>query len=149
MHAYGYLIKNQKVCASCSDPLLNDVSCNKQDCQGYRAKKAKKNKSVIDPVLTIFNFTNELKLLLENNWEPLLEYKIALTSNMVSDICNSGHYNSKALSLNTVCLVLFFDGAQFNKGQNGTIYVLEAMVANLPPLIRSAFRNLIKVCVYY
>ena len=69
----------------------------------------------------------------------IIIYSINATCESKRPPCNSKQYYSKALAHNSICLVLFFDGAQFNTGSNGTIYVLEAVIANLPPLKRSSF----------
>jgi hypothetical protein len=136
-------IQTLKVCSKCSDTLSNESICEKHEC--LRFKNSKKNKNKLDPILTEFEFTNELKLLLEKNWPTIIEYRMTLSRNLVSDICNSAHYTSKQLAINNISLCLFIDGAQFNKSNNGTIWAILGIVANLPPLIRSAFNNLIKI----
>jgi hypothetical protein len=136
-------IQTTKICSKCSDTLSNESICEKREC--LRFKNSKKNKNKLDPILTEFEFTNELRLLLEKNWPTIIEYRMTLSSNLVSDICNSAHYTSKQLSINNISLCLFIDGAQFNKSNNGTIWAILGIVANLPPLIRSAFNNLIKI----
>ncbi len=136
-------IQTIKICSKCSDTLSNESICEKREC--LRFKNSKKNKNKLDPILTEFEFTNELRLLLEKNWPTIIEYRMTLSRNLVSDICNSAHYTSKQLSINNISLCLFIDGAQFNKSNNGTIWAILGIVANLPPLIRSAFNNLIKI----
>jgi len=136
-------IQTLKVCSKCSDTLSNESICEKHEC--LRFQNAKKNKNKLDPILTEFEFTNELKLLLEKNWPTIVEYRTTLSRNLVSDIFNSAHYTSKQLAINNISLCLFIDGAQFNKSNNGTIWAILGIVTNLPPLIRSAFNNLIKI----
>ena len=70
---------------------------------------------------------------------------MTLSRNLVSDICNSAHYMSKQLAIINISLCLFIDVAQFNNSNNGTIWAVLGIVANLPPLIRFAFKNLIKI----
>jgi hypothetical protein len=80
-------IQTLKVCSKCSDTLSNESICEKREC--LRFKNSKKNKNKLDPILTEFEFTNELRLLLEKNWTTIIEYRMTLSRNLVSDICNS------------------------------------------------------------
>ena len=50
----------------------------------------------------------------------------------------------KAICENNISIILFFDGASFNKGLTGEVWAVFGMVANLPPLIRTEFFNMIK-----
>ena len=136
-------VKSFKICAKCSDEIIDDSICQKDEC--LRFKRLKSNKNKMDPMITEFDLTNELKNLLTTNWLKILTYRETLSSNLVSDICNSEHYTSKQLSINSISFILFIDGAQFNKGHSGTIWAILGIIANMPPLVRSAFSNIIKI----
>jgi hypothetical protein len=74
-----------------------------------------------------------------------MEYKTKLNSNEVTDICNSNLYKSSDIVLNSISLILFIDGAQFNKSENGSIWAILGIISNLPPKIRSSFANMLKI----
>ena len=136
-------VVTKRICAKCSDELLEGTECPQLVCQ--RFKNTKKNKGKKDPILTEFNFATELKLLLAKNWPLLMEYKTKLDSNEVTDICNSNLYKSSDIVLNSISLILFIDGAQFNKSENGSIWAILGIITNLPPKVRSSFANMLKI----
>jgi hypothetical protein len=140
-------VQNKKICAKCSDELGDDAVCLKQECVLFKGIAKNSNKN--DPILTEFEIASDLKELLEKKWHAILEYREILRCNLVSDFCNSEYYKSKNLALNSISFILFIDGAQFNKGSNGSIWAILGIVANLPPLIRSTFNNIMKILLIH
>lgn len=136
-------VVNKIICGKCSDELLDGTECSKSVCK--RFKNLKKNKGKKDPILTEFNFVEELKLILSKQWPLIMEYKTKLDSNEITDICNSNLYKSKDIVLNSISLILFIDGAQFNKSENGSIWAILGIITNLPPKVRSSFANMLKI----
>jgi hypothetical protein len=136
-------VVTKRICGKCSDELLDGAECPQVICQ--RFKNTRKNKGKKNPILTEFNFAAELKLLLDKNWPLILEYKTELDSNEVTDIYNSNLYKSSDIVLNSISLILFIDGAQFNKSENGSIWAILGIITNLPPKVRSSFANILKI----
>jgi len=75
----------------------------------------------------------------------MVDYKSLLGQNNVSYICNSRYFQKLELSFNSISLLLFVDGASFNKSLSGDVWAVMAIVCNLPPVIRSAFYNILKL----
>ena len=93
-----------------------------------------------------FNIEEQLKSLIPKHWQTILDYRKVLNTNKVSDICNSKLYNSLQLDTNTISLLLFIDGAPFSKSDKGSVWAILGIIANLPPSIRSSFKNMLKIC---
>lgn len=51
----------------------------------------------------------------------------------VTDIWNSNLYKSSDIVLNSISLILFIDGAQFNKSENGSLWAILGIISNLAP----------------
>jgi hypothetical protein len=49
------------------------------------------------------------------------------------------------ISFNTISILLFVDGASFDKSMSGTVWAIMAMICNLPPILRTAFYNILKL----
>ena len=62
-------------------------------------------------------------------------------SKFINDCCNAKDYN-RELRHNSISLMVFFDAAHFNKGYEGKVWAILAIVLDLPPLIRQAFLNI-------
>jgi len=136
-------VKTKRLCSKCSIELLDDTECTKPVCN--RFKNNSKNFGKKDPIITEFNFVADLQQLLSKNWTVITAYRSQLNLNIITDICNSQYYKSLDLVLNSISLVLFIDGAQFNKSQNGSIWAVLGMISNLPPIIRCSFVNMLKI----
>ena len=97
-------------------------------------------------LITRFNFINDLTLVLSKYWSERAKYKIELAQKKISDVCNSLSYKKKQLGLavNNIAMILFIDGAAFTNTGKDTTWAIVAMIADLPPRIRSSFFNIIK-----
>jgi hypothetical protein len=68
-----------------------------------------------------------------------------LRKNEFSDICNTA-YSAKTMCLNSICLVLFVDGATFTiSSVAGSIWTVLAIVSSLPSELRIKFENILKI----
>jgi hypothetical protein len=133
----------KKICGICSKGLMEKETCLESEC--LKIKNFRENRGKKDPSLIEFNIKSELQHTLEKNWASIMSYKTVLNSNSVTDLCNSRLYKSTALTLNSISLVLFIDGAPFNKSENGSVWAIVGLIANMPPLMRSAFKNMITI----
>jgi hypothetical protein len=137
-------VVNKKLCAKCSKELEKHEECQEASCIHF--KNTRENRGKKDPYLIEFNIEEQLKSLIAKHWQTIQEYRNVLSSNQVSDICNSNLYNSYHLTQNTISLLLFIDGAPFSKSDKGSVWAILGIIANLPPLIRSSFKNMFKIC---
>ena len=64
----------------------------------------------------------DLKIIIEKNWQEILEYKNELSKKSVTDICNTQSYLSKSLAQNSISFLLFADASPFTKEINGSIW---------------------------
>ena len=88
-----------------------------------------------------FDYANDLKLIVERYWQVILDYKMILDNGSYSDIQNG---TSKQICHNSISLVLFIDGAHFNKNAEGVFWAFLGMVSNLPFTIRASSQNILK-----
>jgi len=137
-------VKNKKLCAKCSKELEDEEECKDDLC--IRFKNNRENRGKKDPILVEFDIKEQLKSLIPKHWKAIQDYRIVLNSNKVSDICNSKLYNSYHLDFNSISILLFIDGAPFSKSEKGSVWAILGIIANLPPLIRSSFKNMLKIC---
>jgi hypothetical protein len=124
-------IVKKKICSICYSECVNENNCG--HCE---------NNSELDFSIIFFDYSNELKQLIENYWHLILEYQSMLDMNLCSDIQNSKSFQ---LCHNSISLLLFTDGARFNKGKSGVVWAILAIVSNLPLIIRTASHNIIKI----
>lgn len=69
-----------------------------------------------------------------------------INSAACSDIINSEAYGSPAP--NTLTLILFVDGSSFRKTPAGSFWLMCSMIAELPPLIRMSYNNIVTHFIY-
>lgn len=65
-----------------------------------------------------------------------------LNENDFVDISNSNAY---VLERNTINLLLFVDGATFNKSSSSSTWAFFCTICELPPLLRSSYQNIIRI----
>ena len=121
-------IEKKKVCGICYESC--EGMCKIPFCMNEKEKD--KNK-YCDLNFIYFDYTNDLKVIVERYWQVILEYKMILNSGSYSDIQNG---TSKQICHNSISLVLFVDGAHFNKNAEGVVWA--GMVSNLPFTIRAS-----------
>ena len=122
-------ILNKKICCVCYSEITTNV-CSVPFCL---MEKNKSFKNIPDFNIIYFDYTSDLKILIERNWTIILEYKTVLANKMCSDILNAS--NAKTICNNSISLILFVDGARFNKGKDGVFWAMLAMVSNFPLII--------------
>lgn len=132
-------VKPSIICALCSSPIEKNKKCLNDEC----VKKMRK-KQHLDPIIYEFKYIDHLKTVIEDNWSIIVDYRNLLAQNRISDICNAKYFHNKEITLNSISILLFFDGASFDKSLSGTVWAILGMVCNLPPILRSAFYNIVK-----
>ena len=118
-------------------------SCLNPNCLAQKAKA--QYKDVKEPMITEFDYIKDLKDILERNHDQILQYRQQLANNSVSDLCNGKYYKSRNLEPNSIGLCFFADAAAFRGFQDGSIQGLFAYIPVMPPAIRAAFHNILKI----
>lgn len=89
----------QKICSECNESVDINNKCQNEFCTLQETMDIIK-----------FDFNDELRLVLSNNWLKILDYKIKPNTKKFSDVCNS---SNNSLIKNSISLILFADGAVF------------------------------------
>ena len=92
-------MEERRVCGICSQT-LNTESCSNAECQEEFNKPKHANKG--ETFIVEMDSRKDLKIIIEKNWQAILEYKNELSKMSVTDICNTQSYLSKSLAQNSI-----------------------------------------------
>ena len=133
-------IKREYVCVYCNRTISSQNECKDKKCLRY-----KKNNNYEDPYLIKIDYLTHFKLVIEKNWQNLLNYRENSRKLLdITDSCNASFYKSKELCHFSISFLIFVDGASFTTSANtNQIWAILGIIIDLPPLIRTAYINII------
>ena len=93
----------------------------------------------------LLDFVSEIRKIVQNNIGSILKYEKERKN--TEDLCIPPIRTSGSLQLK-VCLLVNSDGVRIIVSKNRSLWPIWLCVANLPPVLRSSFRNLALACLW-
>ncbi|CAF0947297.1 unnamed protein product [Brachionus calyciflorus] len=131
------------LCGLCQNKIITLEKNNKmvKKCENEFCSAHKKTEKTIKLCNT--DFVNQIKIILDNNYDQMVTYKNKLEHDLnleCDDIMSGSLYRFET---NTINLVLFADGVSYNKSGINSMWVILSQIVELPPILRSSFENIL------
>ena len=132
-----------QLCPLCQCELERE-HCVTNDCPNF--EQSPQDKEI--PTFYIIPLADQLKKVLAENWESILQYKLdhEHRAGVYKDICCGKLYRGQEGCddpTKLICLVFHIDGAPAVKSKNMSLWPMQCFVVELPYGLRYSFKNIL------
>ncbi|CAF1044996.1 unnamed protein product [Brachionus calyciflorus] len=135
------------ICSSCKGEVKIILDENKKSVKKCINETCHLDRQKLrsNQVIKIFynRLSFQLSVILDNHYEKMVSYQKHLKSIKESCYIDVTSGLSYEYDPNLISLILFADGVQYNKSGANSIWVLLSSIAELPPLLRNSFENIV------